>query len=161
MIVDFLVRLLPQECLICMDRVSRQQSSLRFWNIFLDVFEKVPGSLVCSCFRFKDFCCKAILSMCPRTPLVLRFHRQLNFQSERNAYHLVHCFLRLVDHCSPSLFIYYVQVAIGDYAEYFDNNIIVHIQTSHLCRCRSAQLSNLKDALSYLTVYPYERMAGT
>jgi hypothetical protein len=87
MVVDFLVRLLPQECLICMDRVSRQQSSLRFWNIFLDVFKKVPGSLIWSCFRFKDFCYKTILSMRPRTPLVLRFHRQLSFN--RNEIHTI------------------------------------------------------------------------
>jgi len=47
-------------------------------------------------------------------------------------YHLIHALLGLMDNGAPSFLIQDVQVAIGDDAEYLDDDILFQIQSSHL-----------------------------
>jgi hypothetical protein len=67
--------------------------------------------------------------MCLRAPLIL-IRRQSNLDEINVAakpYHLIHPLLPLVDHSSPSLLIHNFQISIGNYAEYFNNNIVFNV----------------------------------
>ncbi len=68
---NFLVRLFPQECLICMYAVSGGQSALGLRYMFLDVFEQVGGCLFGGCSGCKNCCGQPILPMGSCAPLVL------------------------------------------------------------------------------------------
>jgi hypothetical protein len=64
-----------------------------------------------------------------------------------------------VNHCSPPFLINYIQVSIGDYAEYLDNVVMVWIETRHLFwelwKIQHRQLIG-----THLTVYPHEWMTN-
>lgn len=69
--MDFLVRLLPQESLVCMNTIPSQQTSLRFWNELFDIVEQVRGCLFWSCLRSNNLRGEPTLAMGFRTPLIL------------------------------------------------------------------------------------------
>jgi hypothetical protein len=70
-IMDFLVRLLSQESLVCMNTIPSQQSSLRFWDELFDIVEQVRGCLFWSCLRSNHLRGEPTLAVGFRTPLIL------------------------------------------------------------------------------------------
>ena len=150
------IRLLPQECLVGVHRIPSKQSPLRLWHEILDVVEQICGRLFWSHFRSDYFRSEATFSMGVRTPFTLDARSdQLRQRDRWTMYHLIHPFLLLVDHCSPSTLIHNVQVSIRYDAEYLNYNIIFDIQARHLCIV-SLSSSNTVRLLSgtYLTINP-------
>lgn len=63
--------------------------------------------------------------MCLRAPLILFLLSGVLDELSRRLYHFIHRLLGLVDHCSPSFFVNYFEVAIRDYAEDFDYHVVL------------------------------------
>ena len=70
-IVDFLIRLLSQKSLVCMNTIPSQQSSPRFWDEPFYIFEQFRCSLFWCRFRSNDFGGETALAVGFRTPCVL------------------------------------------------------------------------------------------
>lgn len=72
--------------------------------------------------------------MCPCTPFVLFVVSRsvLLDCGGRGVYHLIHRLLRLMNHCSPSLLVQHFQIPVRNYAEYFNNNVVIYIEPGHL-----------------------------
>lgn len=102
----------------------------------------------------------------PFSPWVLVHHSSFDRRSvsstaceRRNLYHLIHCLLRLMDYCSPSVFVQYIQVPICDDAEDFNNNIAIYIEPGHLWGVNMSHGREFSWLYIYLAVNPHQWMA--
>ncbi|KAL5867978.1 hypothetical protein ACKVWC_011591 [Pyricularia oryzae] len=116
MVRHAVVRRPSQERPVVVDAAARQERHPGVGNVLLDVGQQAVGSLLGRRGRAHHPRRETAAAVLLGAPLI----------------HLVHAFLRLVNHRAPALFVLEVQVTVRDEAEYFDNLLRVWVETRHL-----------------------------